>query len=201
MSHERWKPPRVAMRSSKRSSRAILGRLSHGRRLARVAGRGTVSVPARTPCNGRAVAGFCEAMDTDSSLIDPLIDSCDRPRRIVRGARAGTPGPHLLDRAAGPRRPARRRGGRAGRVRPGVPGARRIRPARIRDLRLRPWLATIVLNLCRSRLTRRPPAARADPVARPRASRRARAADRRRPRPGGDERRQRRAARSGRSSC
>jgi RNA polymerase sigma-70 factor (ECF subfamily) len=28
--------------------------------------------------------------------------------------------------------------------------------ARIRDLRLRPWLATIVLNLCRSRLARRP---------------------------------------------
>jgi RNA polymerase sigma-70 factor (ECF subfamily) len=27
--------------------------------------------------------------------------------------------------------------------------------ARIRELRLRPWLATIVLNLCRSRLTRR----------------------------------------------
>jgi RNA polymerase sigma-70 factor, ECF subfamily len=33
--------------------------------------------------------------------------------------------------------------------------------ARIRDLRLRPWLATIVLNLCRTRLTRRPAAARA----------------------------------------
>ena len=32
--------------------------------------------------------------------------------------------------------------------------------ARIRDLRLRPWLATIVLNLCRSRLTRRPTTAR-----------------------------------------
>lgn len=32
--------------------------------------------------------------------------------------------------------------------------------ARIRDLRLRPWLATIVLNLCRSRLTRRSGAAR-----------------------------------------
>jgi RNA polymerase sigma-70 factor, ECF subfamily len=31
---------------------------------------------------------------------------------------------------------------------------------RIRDLRLRPWLATIVLNLCRSRLARRPAAAR-----------------------------------------
>jgi RNA polymerase sigma-70 factor, ECF subfamily len=28
-------------------------------------------------------------------------------------------------------------------------------PARIRELRLRPWLATIVLNLCRSRLSRR----------------------------------------------
>ena len=33
-------------------------------------------------------------------------------------------------------------------------------PARIRELRLRPWLATIVLNLCRSRLTRRPANAR-----------------------------------------
>ena len=32
--------------------------------------------------------------------------------------------------------------------------------ARIRDLRLRPWLATIVLNLCRSRISRRPAAAR-----------------------------------------
>ncbi len=28
-------------------------------------------------------------------------------------------------------------------------------PARIRELRLRPWLATIVLNLCRSRVSRR----------------------------------------------
>ena len=34
-------------------------------------------------------------------------------------------------------------------------------PARIRELRLRPWLATIVLNVCRSRLTRRPAAGRA----------------------------------------
>ena len=33
-------------------------------------------------------------------------------------------------------------------------------PARIRELRLRPWLATIVLNLCRSRLSRRAPAAK-----------------------------------------
>jgi RNA polymerase sigma-70 factor (ECF subfamily) len=33
--------------------------------------------------------------------------------------------------------------------------------ARIRELRLRPWLATIVLNLCRSRLARRPARARA----------------------------------------
>ena len=32
--------------------------------------------------------------------------------------------------------------------------------ARIRELRLRPWLATIVLNLCRSRLSRRPAAAK-----------------------------------------
>jgi RNA polymerase sigma-70 factor (ECF subfamily) len=32
--------------------------------------------------------------------------------------------------------------------------------ARIRELRLRPWLATIVLNLCRSRLARRPAAVR-----------------------------------------
>ena len=34
-------------------------------------------------------------------------------------------------------------------------------PARIRELRLRPWLATIVLNLCRSRLGRRPATGRA----------------------------------------
>jgi RNA polymerase sigma-70 factor (ECF subfamily) len=32
--------------------------------------------------------------------------------------------------------------------------------ARIRELRLRPWLATIVLNLCRTRLARRPAAGR-----------------------------------------
>ncbi len=32
-------------------------------------------------------------------------------------------------------------------------------PARIRDLRLRPWLATIVVNLCRNRTRRRVPAA------------------------------------------
>ncbi len=33
-------------------------------------------------------------------------------------------------------------------------------PARIRELRLRPWLATIVLNLCRTRLSRRVTAGR-----------------------------------------
>ncbi len=33
-------------------------------------------------------------------------------------------------------------------------------PARIRELRLRPWLATIVLNLCRTRLARRRTAGR-----------------------------------------
>jgi RNA polymerase sigma-70 factor (ECF subfamily) len=33
-------------------------------------------------------------------------------------------------------------------------------PERIRELRLRPWLATIVLNLCRSRITRRAAAGR-----------------------------------------
>ena len=38
--------------------------------------------------------------------------------------------------------------------------------ARIRELRLRPWLATIVLNLCRSRLARRPRPAADRPVAR-----------------------------------
>ena len=34
-------------------------------------------------------------------------------------------------------------------------------PTRIQELRLRPWLATIVLNLCRSRLARRTAAGRA----------------------------------------
>jgi RNA polymerase sigma-70 factor, ECF subfamily len=36
----------------------------------------------------------------------------------------------------------------------------RYEPERIRELQLRPWLATIVLNLCRSRLARRPAVAR-----------------------------------------
>jgi RNA polymerase sigma-70 factor (ECF subfamily) len=36
----------------------------------------------------------------------------------------------------------------------------RYEPERIRELQLRPWLATIVLNLCRSRLARRPAAVR-----------------------------------------
>ena len=40
-------------------------------------------------------------------------------------------------------------------------GRCRATPAeRIRDLRLRPWLATIVLNLCRSRIGRRATAGR-----------------------------------------
>ena len=50
--------------------------------------------------------------------------------------------------------------------------------ARIRELRLRPWLATIVLNLCRSRLSRRRAGREDRPVARPRAAGRAGAAGR-----------------------
>ena len=49
-------------------------------------------------------------------------------------------------------------------------------PTRIRELRLRRWLATIVLNLCRTRLGRRAGHGRARPVARRRARRLARAA-------------------------
>ena len=50
-----------------------------------------------------------------------------RPRRVVRSAGPGPPGPAVLDRPAHARRPRRRRGGRPGRVRARLSGARRLR--------------------------------------------------------------------------
>src|SRR6478752_1030497 len=161
MSHERWNPPRVAIRSSKRSSRAIVGRLSHAGRLARVAaGVRYRCRPGPRATVGR-VPGFWGAMDTDSSHIDPLIDGLAtdldgtfealvlaHQDRIYAIALRVLGDPRDAEEAAQDAfvRAYRALGG--------------YDQARIRDLRLRPWLATIVLNLCRSRLTRRPANAR-----------------------------------------
>ena len=98
---------------------------------------------------------FWMVMD-DTELAESLARDLDG---VVRGARPGARRPLLLDRAARARQPARRRGGRPGRAGPRLPGARpATTPERIRDLRLRPWLATIVVNLCRNRTRRHAPA-------------------------------------------
>ena len=82
------------------------------------------TVPVGRACNGRARSpGSGGRWIPTAAHRRPAA----RPRRIVRGARPGPPGPALLDRAADARRPARRRGGRPGRLRPGLPGARRLR--------------------------------------------------------------------------
>jgi RNA polymerase sigma-70 factor (ECF subfamily) len=103
-------------------------------------------------------AGFWGTMDTDSLLIDALVVDLDgsfealvlaHQDRIYSIALRVLGDPRDAEEAAQDAfvRAYRALGG--------------YDAARIRDLRLRPWLATIVLNLCRSRLTRRPAAARA----------------------------------------
>ena len=189
MSHERWNPPRVAIRSSKRSSRAIVGGLSHAGRARSRRGRGTVSVPGPDPpaTVGR-VPGFWGTMDTDSSLIDGLaadLDGTFEALVLAHQDRIYSIALRVLGDPRDAEEAAQDAFVRAYRALGGYDAAR------IRDLRLRPWLATIVLNLCRSRLTRRPASGADDPVARPGPARRARAAHGRDARAGCDERRQR----------
>ena len=145
-------PARLAIRSSKRSSSDI-GRIVAWSGVAVAAGCATV-----------AVRGL--------------------RNRLARHRVLGFDGRHRADRAsrARPRRPRSRRSSR--RMRTGcfaialrvlgdphdaeevaqdalVRAYRALAgygPDRIRELRLRPWLATIVANLCRNRLRRRPPA-------------------------------------------
>jgi RNA polymerase sigma-70 factor (ECF subfamily) len=106
----------------------------------------------------RAGTGFWGTMDTDSPLINALARDLDgsfealvlaHQDRIFSIALRMLGDPHDAEEAA---QDAFVRAYRA---------LGTYDPARIRELRLRPWLATIVLNLCRSRLTRRPAATKA----------------------------------------
>ena len=130
-------------------------------------GRGIVACPHRhEPCGPGTVAarvevdattgadpGFWGAMDTDSPLIDGLARDLDGTFEAVVLAHQDRLYSIALRMLGDPRdaeEAAQDAFVRAYRALAGYD------PARIRELRLRPWLATIVLNLCRSRLGRRP---------------------------------------------
>ena len=118
---------RRGWRSGRRSGRRepSCARLSHGESAA----TGGVPVPLRRRPRIRAtVRGDRRVLGNDGYRQPAHRRARRRRRRIVRGPRAGPPGPALLDRPARARRPARRRGGRPGRLRPCLPGAVRVRP-------------------------------------------------------------------------
>ena len=97
--------------------------------------------------------GFWGVMDTDSLLIDALADDLDGSfEALVRAHqdRCYSIALRMLGDPGDAEETAQDAFVRAYGALAGYD------PARIRDLRLRPWLATIVLNLCRSRLARRP---------------------------------------------
>ena len=116
-------------------------------------GRVTVCLRDAADATVRLRAGFWGTMDTDSPLINALADDLDgtfeslvlaHQDRIYSIALRVLGDPRDAEEAAQDAfvRAYRALGG--------------YEPERIRELRLRPWLATIVLNLCRSRLARRP---------------------------------------------
>ena len=133
-------------------------------------GPGTLSTRAMVGCNAPCLVPVLEG---DGHRRRAHRWARARSRRDVREARAGAPGPLLLDRAADAERPRRAEEAaqdafvRAYRALSGYDATR------ILELRLRPWLATIVLNLCRTRLARRATAGRGAALAR----RRSRAGD------------------------
>lgn len=91
-------------------------------------------------------------MDTDDALITALADDLDGSfERLVRGHqdRIYSIALRMLGDPRDAEEAAQDAFVRAYRALAGYD------ETRIRELRLRPWLATIVLNLCRSRLTRR----------------------------------------------
>ena len=104
----------------------------------------------------RAGPGFWGSMDTDEPLIAALADDLDASFEALALAHQDRMYSIALRMLGDPRdaeeaaQDALVRAYRA---------LAEYDAARIQALRLRPWLATIVLNLCRSRLARRPAAA------------------------------------------
>lgn len=97
--------------------------------------------------------GFWVSMEDDVSLTIGLADDLDGTfERLVRAHqdRLYSIALRMLGDAADAEEAAQDAFVRAYRA------MARYEPERVRELQLRPWLATIVLNLCRSRLARRP---------------------------------------------
>lgn len=117
----------------------------------------TVSDPEADDATVVAGPGFWGTMDTDDTLIADLADDLDRSfERLVLGHqdRIYSIALRMLGDPRDAEEAAQDAFVRAYRALAGY------EEARIRELRLRGWLATIVLNLCRSRLARRPAAAK-----------------------------------------
>jgi RNA polymerase sigma-70 factor (ECF subfamily) len=117
---------------------------------------GTVRVatkPRRRRATVAARTGFWVSMEDDASLTIALADDLDTTfERLVRAHqdRLYSIALRVLGDPADAEEAAQDALVRAYRA------MGRYEPERIRELQLRPWLATIVLNLCRSRLARRP---------------------------------------------
>ena len=119
---------------------------------------GTVTGPEERPvATVRTAPGFWGSMDTDEPLIAALADDLDASFEglvLAHQDRVYSIALRMLGDPRDAEEAAQDALVRAYRALAGYDAAR------IRELRLRPWLATIVLNLCRSRLARRPAAAR-----------------------------------------
>src|SRR6478735_5884359 len=120
---------------------------------------GTVMGPEERPvATVRTAPGFWGSMDTDEPLIAALADDLDASFEglvLAHQDRVYSIALRMLGDPRDAEEAAQDALVRAYRALAGYDAAR------IRDLRLRPWLATIVLNLCRSRLARRPAPSRA----------------------------------------
>jgi RNA polymerase sigma-70 factor (ECF subfamily) len=109
--------------------------------------------PRRRRATVAARTGFWVSMEDDASLTIALADDLDTTfERLVRAHqdRLYSIALRVLGDPADAEEAAQDALVRAYRA------MGRYEPERIRELQLRPWLATIVLNLCRSRLARRP---------------------------------------------
>ena len=111
--------------------------------------------PTATVCVG---GGFWGTMDTDRTLIAALADDLDGSFEALVLTHQDRMYSIALRMLGDPRDAEEAAQDAFVRAYRALGGYDR---ARIEELRLRPWLATIVLNLCRSRLTRRPARTRA----------------------------------------
>src|SRR6185369_17719246 len=114
---------------------------------------GTVTGPEERPvATVRTASGFWGSMDTDEQLIAALADDLEASFEGLVLAHQDRIYSIALRMLGDPRDAEEAAQDALVRAYHALAG---YDAARIRELRLRPWLATIVLNLCRSRLRRR----------------------------------------------